>query len=133
MNIWRQQLVHDAIVDVITHRRLQGANNKSSEVADILMPVTFYFYHSTRLDNVKNFWRFVICLQGIDTPQVGKRFTFYGSLLFLRRSNNISFWATSQNWMSFLRNYNAATESQSCNRSIVQYFIWRRSVFRQIE
>jgi len=31
------------------------ANNESSEVIDILLPVTFYFKPSTRLDNVKNF------------------------------------------------------------------------------
>jgi len=31
------------------------ANNESSEVVDILLPVTFYFNPSTRLDNVKNF------------------------------------------------------------------------------
>jgi len=30
------------------------ANNESSEVIDILLPVTFYFNRSTRLDNVKN-------------------------------------------------------------------------------
>jgi len=36
------------------------ANNDSSEVIDILLPVTFYFNPSTRLDNVRNFWRFVI-------------------------------------------------------------------------
>jgi len=36
------------------------ANNESSEVIDILLPVTFYFNPSTRLDNVKNFLRFVI-------------------------------------------------------------------------
>jgi len=29
------------------------ANNESSEVIDILLPVTFYFNPSTRLDNVK--------------------------------------------------------------------------------
>jgi len=32
----------------------QEANNESSEVIDILLPVTFYFNPSTRLDNVKN-------------------------------------------------------------------------------
>jgi len=36
------------------------ANNESSEVIDILLPVTFYFNLSTRLDNVKTLWRFVI-------------------------------------------------------------------------
>jgi len=36
------------------------ANNESSEVIYILLPVTFYFNPSTRLDNVKNLWRFVI-------------------------------------------------------------------------
>jgi len=30
------------------------ANNESSEVIDILLPVTFYFNPSTRLDNVKS-------------------------------------------------------------------------------
>jgi len=30
------------------------ANNESSEVIDILLPVTFYFNPSTRLDNIKN-------------------------------------------------------------------------------
>jgi len=35
-------------------------NYESSEVIDILLPVTFYFNPSTRLDNVKNLWRFVI-------------------------------------------------------------------------
>jgi len=33
------------------------ANNESSEVIDILLPVTFYFNPSTRLDNVRNLWR----------------------------------------------------------------------------
>jgi len=37
------------------------ANNESSEVIDILLPVTFYFNPSTRLD-VKNIWRFVISI-----------------------------------------------------------------------
>jgi len=37
-----------------------AANNESSEVIDILLPVTFYFNPSTRLDNVKNLRRFVI-------------------------------------------------------------------------
>jgi len=32
------------------------ANNESSEVVDIILPVTFYFNPSTRRDNVKNFW-----------------------------------------------------------------------------
>jgi len=32
-----------------------SANNESSEVVDILLPVTFYCNPSTRLDNVKNF------------------------------------------------------------------------------
>jgi len=41
---------------------LLQANNESSEVVDILLPVNFYFYPSTRLDNVKNLGRFVICL-----------------------------------------------------------------------
>jgi len=45
-----------------------GANNESSEVIDILLPVTFYFNPSTRLDNVKNLWRFVIILPGLDKP-----------------------------------------------------------------
>jgi len=31
------------------------ANNESSEIVDILLPVAFYFNSSTRLDNVKNF------------------------------------------------------------------------------
>jgi len=39
------------IVFIIAH---PGANNESSEVIDILLPVTFYFNPSTRLDNVKN-------------------------------------------------------------------------------
>jgi len=30
------------------------ANNESSEVIDILLPVAFYFNPSTRLDKVKN-------------------------------------------------------------------------------
>jgi len=33
--------------------QVQDANNESSEVIDILLPVTFYFIPSTRLDNVK--------------------------------------------------------------------------------
>jgi len=33
----------------------QDANNESSEVVDILLPVTFYFNPSTRLDNATNF------------------------------------------------------------------------------
>jgi len=36
-------------------------NNESSKVVDILLSVTFYFNPSTRLDNVKIFWRFFIC------------------------------------------------------------------------
>jgi len=36
------------------------ANNESSEVVGILLPVTFYSNPSTRLDNVKHLWRFVI-------------------------------------------------------------------------
>jgi len=36
------------------------ANNESSEVVDILLPVTIYFNTSTTRDKVKNFWRFVI-------------------------------------------------------------------------
>jgi len=36
------------------------ANNESSEIIDILLQVTYYFNPSTRLDNVKNLWRFVI-------------------------------------------------------------------------
>jgi len=44
------------------------ANNESSEVVDILLPVTFYF-KPTMLDNVKNFWRFVISFRmGGDVP-----------------------------------------------------------------
>jgi len=34
---------------------LPVVNNESSEVIDILLPVTFYFNPSTRLHNVKNF------------------------------------------------------------------------------
>jgi len=37
-----------------------GANHESSEVVEILLPMTFYFNPATRLDNVRNFWRFVI-------------------------------------------------------------------------
>jgi len=33
---------------------IRVANNESSEVIDILLPVTFYVNPSTRLDNVKN-------------------------------------------------------------------------------
>jgi len=36
------------------------ATNASSEGIDIFLPVTFYFKPSTRLDNVKNLWQFVI-------------------------------------------------------------------------
>jgi len=35
------------------YTRAREANNESSEVVDILLPVAFYFNHSTRLDNVK--------------------------------------------------------------------------------
>jgi len=35
-------------------QRFQQANNESSEVIDNLLPVTFDFNPSTRLDNVKN-------------------------------------------------------------------------------
>jgi len=35
-------------------RCLPHANNESTEVIDILLPVTFYFNPSTRLDNVEN-------------------------------------------------------------------------------
>jgi len=34
---------------------LPDAHNESPEVVDIFLPVTFYFNHSTSLDNVKNF------------------------------------------------------------------------------
>jgi len=37
-----------------TRHSMQGANNESSEVIDILLPVSFYFNPSTRLDHVKN-------------------------------------------------------------------------------
>jgi len=33
--------------------RLLAANNESSEVVDIFLPVTFYFNSSTRLDNAQ--------------------------------------------------------------------------------
>jgi len=36
------------------HTASPRANNESSEVIDILLPVNFYFNPSTRLDNVKN-------------------------------------------------------------------------------
>jgi len=49
---------------------MMGANNES-EVVDILLHVTFYFNSSTMLDNVKNFWRFVICMLG--NSHQGKR------------------------------------------------------------
>jgi len=42
-------------------------NNELSEVVDILLPVTFYFNPSTRLDNATNFWLFVICLWHLAT------------------------------------------------------------------
>jgi len=42
---------------------LQVANNELSEVFDILLRVTIYSNPSTRLDNVRNFWWFVISLQ----------------------------------------------------------------------
>jgi len=38
---------------------VQGANNESSEVIDILLPVIFYLNPSIRID-VKNLWRFFI-------------------------------------------------------------------------
>jgi len=38
-----------------TLKTARQANNESSEVVDILLPVTFYFNPSTRLDNVTNF------------------------------------------------------------------------------
>jgi len=41
---------------------LPEANNESSEVIEILLPVTFYFNPLTRLDNFKNLWRFFISL-----------------------------------------------------------------------
>jgi len=37
----------------VTPPLLLVAKNESSEVIDILLPVTFYFNSSTRLDNVK--------------------------------------------------------------------------------
>jgi len=43
-----------SLFTVIYRPSLPTANNESSEVIDILLPVTFYFIHSTRLDNVKN-------------------------------------------------------------------------------
>jgi len=39
---------------------VRWAKHESSEVIDICLPVTFYFNPSTRLDNVKNLWRFII-------------------------------------------------------------------------
>jgi len=39
---------------------IPAANYESSEVIAILLPVTFHFNPWTRLDNVKNLWRFVI-------------------------------------------------------------------------
>jgi len=42
----------------------RGANNESSEVIDILLPVTIYFNPLPRLDNAKNFCRFVISDRG---------------------------------------------------------------------
>jgi len=52
---------------VLLHQ--QDANNESSEV-DILLPVTFHFNPSTRLDNVKNLRRFVISQQDDHVPPV---------------------------------------------------------------
>jgi len=40
--------------DIIAEMDVRSANNESSEVVDILLPVTFYLNPSTRLDNVKN-------------------------------------------------------------------------------
>jgi len=42
------------------------ANNESSEVVDILLHVTFYFNPLTKLNNVKNFWRFDISHRWLD-------------------------------------------------------------------
>jgi len=52
-----------------------AANHDSSEVIDILLPVSFYFNSSTRLDNVKNFWRFVISLGAFHNVLTLTRFT----------------------------------------------------------
>jgi len=41
-------------LEIILERDCLEANSESSEVVDILLPVTFYFDPSTRLDNVKN-------------------------------------------------------------------------------
>jgi len=45
-------LAHPPFVGLIIH---PSANNESSEVVDILLPVTFYFNPSTRLDKATNF------------------------------------------------------------------------------
>jgi len=52
MSITVQVLEHQLLNDSEGGR---GANNESSEVIDILLPLTFYFNLSARLDNVKNF------------------------------------------------------------------------------
>jgi len=52
----------DHVTDAWFDSRLPYANNESSEDIDILLQVNFYFDPSTRLDNVKNLWRFVISL-----------------------------------------------------------------------
>jgi len=54
------QVLNVYIVDKFNHLHRgvtispRAANNESSEVVDILLPVTFYFNPSTRFDNVKN-------------------------------------------------------------------------------
>jgi len=41
--------------DILPVNPIPHANNESSEVIDILLPVIIYFNPSTRFDNVKNF------------------------------------------------------------------------------
>jgi len=55
-----------ASINKTQKRRVPRANTESSKVIEILLPVTFYFNTSTRLDNVRNLWRFVI-----NVPRVG--------------------------------------------------------------
>jgi len=44
-----------ALLCRLVREMMRHSNNESSEVFDILLPVTFYLNPSTMLDNVKNF------------------------------------------------------------------------------
>jgi len=68
---------------------IRGANNESSGVIDILLPVTFYFNPSTRLDNVKNLWRFVIRLLASRARLTKQTYNNFHPKFFVGQSYNV--------------------------------------------